>query len=407
MEFTKIKLSDLEDTGKKFIISIVQTKNDVPRNFIIGGDYYHIVKKYLDLRPDDMPTDRFFIQYRNGKCTRQVIGRDSIRAIPKIVAEHLKLDVSKFTGHGLRRTSATLLSNTGANLDTVKLHLGHKSNTASLRYIEHSLANRQDIFEKIATTKTDQPCVLNLNKSNDFVFPSSSNVNVAINPNKINAQLISKPSTSGQGLKNRSSSHKITVSGLSNAINTQYNPQPSTSRQTLSDVTQNNIYNEMTNQSKVSTSVNDKLLKNINIYIPKNLSTHSNGPGLTPNKNYNFELNSNTQKVTNNQKPDIHSSHEDTDLSDYFTDDFSMDALENSTDQHILSQETTNDVNGNIQCQNNNFKTTNSKNKKQKINTDEYGQSCLKSPAANFYNCTIHHLAINNVCSENKKNIDN
>ena len=45
----------------------------------------------MSLRPNEDFTDRFFVQYKNGKCNKQVIGKNKISAIPKLIATYLGL----------------------------------------------------------------------------------------------------------------------------------------------------------------------------------------------------------------------------------------------------------------------------------------------------------------------------
>ena len=92
------------------IIRIPDTKNNVPRAFIIEEKFMQIVKKYMALRPKDVPTYRFFLNYKNDKCTRQVIGKNKFAKTPKEIAQYLGLPYAHlYTGHCFRRTSATLL----------------------------------------------------------------------------------------------------------------------------------------------------------------------------------------------------------------------------------------------------------------------------------------------------------
>lgn len=140
-------MDDIEDLGNKFI---KDTKNYYPRSFMIGDDFYSVVKKYMALRPDDMDTKRFFIRYHNGKCTRQVMGKARFSETPHIVACFLNLPQPElYTGHSFRRTGATLLANAGANTYTLKQAFGWKSDSVPGRYVEHSSFNRQKIYQGI------------------------------------------------------------------------------------------------------------------------------------------------------------------------------------------------------------------------------------------------------------------
>ncbi|KAJ8972829.1 hypothetical protein NQ317_008862 [Molorchus minor] len=52
--------------------------------------------------------------------------------IPSVVASYLKLpDVACYTGHCLRRSSATLMADAGVDITTIKRHVGWKSTTVA------------------------------------------------------------------------------------------------------------------------------------------------------------------------------------------------------------------------------------------------------------------------------------
>ncbi|XP_044594615.1 uncharacterized protein LOC123272058 [Cotesia glomerata] len=134
-EISKLKVQDVEDRGKKFLVSINETKNDVPRQFVIGEPFYNRVKQYIEKRAKESFTDRFFIKYQNGKFYQQVIGRNKIGETPRAIASHLNLPNPKlYTGHCFRRTGATLLSDSGANETMLKQLGGWKSTAIALGY---------------------------------------------------------------------------------------------------------------------------------------------------------------------------------------------------------------------------------------------------------------------------------
>lgn len=125
----------MEDLGDRYLVSVNETKNDVPRQFIIGDIFYKKVKKYVSLRPEEPFSENFFIQYRKGKCVQQNIGRNTIGATPQHIASYLDLPNSKrYTGHCFRRTAATLLSNSGANTTMLKQLGGWKSTAIAQGY---------------------------------------------------------------------------------------------------------------------------------------------------------------------------------------------------------------------------------------------------------------------------------
>jgi hypothetical protein len=70
--------------------------------------------------------------------------------MPELIATFLKLENSKmYTGHAFRRSAATLLSDCGADLRTLKRFGGWKSDTVVEGYVEDSLQNKIGIAKKI------------------------------------------------------------------------------------------------------------------------------------------------------------------------------------------------------------------------------------------------------------------
>lgn len=83
--------------------------------------FYKTVKKYISLRPPDKFSEKFFIRFSVRKCYRQNIGRHKIGGVLEKIPTFLQLPNSqRFTGHCFRRTSATLLSDSGANVQMIK-----------------------------------------------------------------------------------------------------------------------------------------------------------------------------------------------------------------------------------------------------------------------------------------------
>lgn len=132
------------------IITLRDTKTKIDRTFVVRDASFAVVQKYYALRPVDVKTDRFFLNYKNCKCTKQVMGRHKIAQMPKIIATYLEVPhPEQFTGHCFRRSSATILANTGANLITLKRHGGWKSDRVAESYIEESVENKNRITQKI------------------------------------------------------------------------------------------------------------------------------------------------------------------------------------------------------------------------------------------------------------------
>lgn len=137
-----------------FYIKIPSSKTNVPRTFTIsnvdGMDFMEIVRNYLKLRPKNCPTERLFLKYVNGKCYSQPVGKNTFAKIPNDIACFLNLpDPKNFTGHCFRRSSATLLANSGCDILELKRLGGWKSATVAEGYIDDSIANKISTSKKL------------------------------------------------------------------------------------------------------------------------------------------------------------------------------------------------------------------------------------------------------------------
>ena len=170
-ELRNLKTSDIEDTGKNLIIKICDTKNKIPRSFIISGSFYNICMKYITMRNAIKETSicNFFLNFQKGKLVRQPVGINKLGAVPKNIAKYLKLpDAASYTGHCFRRTSATILVDAGGDLMALKRLGGWKSSTVAEGYVDESITNKTATSEKIL-------------QSIDSNLPSNSTMNVEDN----------------------------------------------------------------------------------------------------------------------------------------------------------------------------------------------------------------------------------
>lgn len=157
-ELVNLKMDDIKDVKSALIISIPKTKTKKPRSFtVLGEDYLSLFRKYVGLRPVGWEERRLFVRYVNGKCHKMVVGIHTISAVPQEIAKFLKIDNWKeYTGHTLRRTSATLLVDAGADLTCLKRHGGWTSSTTAEGYIEESSLSKENIAKKILQPKIPQ-----------------------------------------------------------------------------------------------------------------------------------------------------------------------------------------------------------------------------------------------------------
>ncbi|CAH2209166.1 jg23352, partial [Pararge aegeria aegeria] len=140
-ELCDLTVDNIIDKGDMLLVKIPKTKTGKARSFVVTDEFYQTYKKYFSSRPTNLATKRFFVGYRNGRCTKQNIGINTFGSMPKIVAKYLNLaNPESYTGHTFRRTSATLLADSGADLLTKKRHGGWKSNSVAEGYVEGRLS---------------------------------------------------------------------------------------------------------------------------------------------------------------------------------------------------------------------------------------------------------------------------
>lgn len=96
----RLTVEDVVEDGEQFSVRIDDRSNRTKsRSFTISGPYYHVVKKYVALRPHRTPIDVFFVHYREGKCTTQPIGRAKFSQMAIRIARYLSLpDASLYNG---------------------------------------------------------------------------------------------------------------------------------------------------------------------------------------------------------------------------------------------------------------------------------------------------------------------
>lgn len=165
-------------------VLVPTTKTKIPRNFTITGDYYNIVRKYADLRPSNVPNS-FFLNYQNGKCTKQIIGINKFGQMGKTIAEYLQLiNPEKYTGHCLRRSSATLYADGGATMTALKRHGGWKSACVAEGYIAESKKTKIDAANKILKQINSKLCpststTVNNVSSETFSITNKNDMNIS------------------------------------------------------------------------------------------------------------------------------------------------------------------------------------------------------------------------------------
>ena len=116
-ELVHMRVEHLEKQGNLIVVHIPKTKTYIKRQFTVDNEFRKYIHKYMALRPADLPDGRLFLNYQKGVCTHQFIGKNKIAEMPKLIATFLKLpEAEMYTGHAVRRTSATFLAEAGINM---------------------------------------------------------------------------------------------------------------------------------------------------------------------------------------------------------------------------------------------------------------------------------------------------
>lgn len=214
-ELLKMTIDDVEDKGSVLIVKVPDTKTYNQRTFVVDNkDFLALYRKYVALRPNKSTTRRLFLNYKNGRCTCQVVGTNTIGKIPTKIAEYLKLpDAKCFTGHCFRRSSATLLAESGADLVSLKRHGGWRSSTVAEGYIEDSVNSKIAVARKIFPETSCSSSKLSQNCSETAVSES-----VCAGTSELQAACLAEDeiTASPADFNNLKSSSGITMSNLTN-----------------------------------------------------------------------------------------------------------------------------------------------------------------------------------------------
>ncbi|KAJ8910999.1 hypothetical protein NQ315_011264 [Exocentrus adspersus] len=144
-ELVAMPVDNIEDRGNVLVVTIPDTKSYKERIFtVVNGSNViraiDVFRKYVELRPRNVPHRRFFLTYKNQKCTVQPVDLNTILGIE---------NSHEYTGHSFRRSSATLLAEAGADLSVLKRRGGWRSDSVAEGYIEQSVKNKIQISKKI------------------------------------------------------------------------------------------------------------------------------------------------------------------------------------------------------------------------------------------------------------------
>lgn len=152
IELHNLQVHDVTKQGEILMVRVRDTKNYKDRTFTVEGKFKKYIDTYAALRKPITPHDQFFVNYQKGKCTVQPIGENKLGKIPYVIASFLGLEgPERYTGHSFRRTSATILADSGADIVDIKRLGDWASNKTAEIYIKHSLKKKRTTSNTIQT----------------------------------------------------------------------------------------------------------------------------------------------------------------------------------------------------------------------------------------------------------------
>lgn len=200
-ELTNLMTRNIEDCGTVLVITLEETKTKKSRTFtVINNDqnFLEYFRKYAALRPNNIKHERFFLAYKNGKCSSQPVGKNTFGSLPAKIAAFLSLpEPSLYTGHCFRRTSATFLADSGADISHLKRHGGWKSACVAEGYVEESIQQKIKTSQKILGPDRQPPSFPQQKPSNSScsVFDKENLVSITDIPSQIPKTVFERNST--------------------------------------------------------------------------------------------------------------------------------------------------------------------------------------------------------------------
>lgn len=103
-ELLNMTINDIEDRGSVMVVNIPESKTGIRRQFTIVEETafptLSLIRSYVSLRPSGIA--RFFLTYREKRCTVQPVGKNTFNKIPNKIASFLGLlNPNAYTVHCL------------------------------------------------------------------------------------------------------------------------------------------------------------------------------------------------------------------------------------------------------------------------------------------------------------------
>lgn len=175
-ELASLTTTCVEDRKTHFLVQLIDAETKNVRFFVIepgevgNMNVLDIIRMYIALRPINLIHDRFFINYLNEKCTIQPVGIHRIAKVPQIVAKYLNLDdPSSFTGHCFRRTSASILANSGVTMGDIRRHSEWHSSATTTSYANESEYTENSVLGE-GTSSAELGAIDEIEETNNQTF---------------------------------------------------------------------------------------------------------------------------------------------------------------------------------------------------------------------------------------------
>ncbi|KAG4067601.1 hypothetical protein HA402_005373 [Bradysia odoriphaga] len=128
---TSIKMEYIKDYGTEIVVRVPNPTTKAIKVCTISGKMADSVRNYVRLRPKTVPTDRLFIQYRDGKCVGQHVGKQTIAKMPQKIAEFLGWPESEIiSGLSFKRMSNAIMPNARVKRKSLEKSVGSMRSSA-------------------------------------------------------------------------------------------------------------------------------------------------------------------------------------------------------------------------------------------------------------------------------------
>jgi integrase len=136
-----IRYSKTDSAGKGHVFYVSPAVNACP---------VEIIRRYIDCFDAAKRTGRFLRMIgKDGRGTDRAIGKNTVSSFAKVCADYLGKNVDGFSGHAFRRTSATIVADSGASMMSLKRHGRWSSEKVAEGYVAESSRAKMEVANMI------------------------------------------------------------------------------------------------------------------------------------------------------------------------------------------------------------------------------------------------------------------